>query len=54
MNRRGRSIVLAISIPIVVFAAVGGFMSRATGAWSRLPLGIANRLGPLISPKLPW
>jgi carboxyl-terminal processing protease len=29
MNRRGRSIVLAISIPIVVFAAVGGFMSRA-------------------------
>jgi FemAB-related protein (PEP-CTERM system-associated) len=32
----------------------GGFMSRATVAWSRLPLGIANRLGPLISPKLPW
>ena len=32
----------------------GGFMSRATIAWSRLPLGVANRLGPLISPKLPW
>jgi FemAB-related protein (PEP-CTERM system-associated) len=32
----------------------GGFMGRATAAWSRLPLGIANRLGPLISPKLPW
>jgi len=32
MNRRGRSIVLAISIPIVVFAAVGGFMSRAMAA----------------------
>jgi len=32
----------------------GGFMRRATDAWSRLPLGLANRLGPLISPKLPW
>jgi carboxyl-terminal processing protease len=32
MNRRGRSIVLAISIPIVVFAAIGGFMSRAMAA----------------------
>jgi carboxyl-terminal processing protease len=32
MNRRGRSLVLAISIPIVVFAAVGGFMSRAMAA----------------------
>jgi carboxyl-terminal processing protease len=32
MNRRGRSIVLAISIPIIVFAAVGGFMSRAMAA----------------------
>jgi len=32
----------------------GGLMRRATAAWSRLPLGVANRLGPLISPKLPW
>jgi len=32
----------------------GGLMNRATTAWSRLPLGVANRLGPLISPKLPW
>jgi FemAB-related protein (PEP-CTERM system-associated) len=32
----------------------GGLIRRATGAWSRLPLGLANRLGPLISPKLPW
>ena len=32
----------------------GGLMSRATAAWSRLPLGLVNRLGPLISPKLPW
>lgn len=27
---------------------------RATRVWSRLPLGVANRLGPLISPSLPW
>ncbi len=32
----------------------GGLMQRAKAAWSRLPLGVANRLGPLISPKLPW
>ena len=32
----------------------GGLMARATTIWSRLPLGIANRLGPLISPQLPW
>lgn len=32
MNRRGRLIVLALSIPIVVFAAVGGVMSRAMAA----------------------
>ena len=32
MNRRGRTIVLALSIPIVVFVAVGGFMSRAMAA----------------------
>jgi carboxyl-terminal processing protease len=32
MNRRGRAFVLALSIPIVVFAAVGGFMSRAMAA----------------------
>jgi FemAB-related protein (PEP-CTERM system-associated) len=30
------------------------FMSRATRLWSRLPLPVANRLGPLISPSLPW
>jgi FemAB-related protein (PEP-CTERM system-associated) len=27
---------------------------RATRAWSKLPLSVANRLGPLISPSLPW
>lgn len=32
----------------------GRLMNRATEAWSRLPLALANRLGPLISPKLPW
>ncbi len=25
-----------------------------TGTWSRLPLVVANRLGPLVSPSLPW
>lgn len=29
-------------------------MSRATRLWARLPLPVANRLGPLISPSLPW
>lgn len=29
-------------------------MERATRLWARLPLPIANRLGPLISPSLPW
>jgi len=32
----------------------GGLMRRATAVWRRLPLGLANRLGPLVSPKLPW
>jgi hypothetical protein len=32
----------------------GGLMRRATEVWSRLPLAVANRLGPLISPQLPW
>lgn len=29
-------------------------MTKATQLWSRLPLAVANRLGPLVSPKLPW
>ena len=32
----------------------GGLREAAQRTWSRLPLGIANRLGPLISPGLPW
>jgi carboxyl-terminal processing protease len=32
MTRRGRSVVLAVSLPIVLFAAIGGFMSRAMAA----------------------
>lgn len=32
MNRRLRVVILAVSVPIVVFAAVGGFMSRAMAA----------------------
>ena len=32
----------------------GGFKEQAQRVWSKLPLGVANRLGPLISPGLPW
>lgn len=32
----------------------GRLLTRARALWSRLPLSIANRLGPLISPGLPW
>jgi serine/alanine adding enzyme len=32
----------------------GGRMRLASRAWKRLPLWAANRLGPLISPGLPW
>ena len=32
----------------------GRVMELATSVWQRLPLGIANRLGPLISGALPW
>jgi carboxyl-terminal processing protease len=32
MNRRGRALVLVLSLAIVLFAAVGGFMSRAMAA----------------------
>jgi len=32
----------------------GKAMRLATAVWQRLPLGIANRLGPLISGALPW
>ncbi|MEZ5287898.1 MAG: hypothetical protein R2712_24480 [Vicinamibacterales bacterium] len=32
MNDRGRILVLAVSVAIVAFAAVGGFMNRAMAA----------------------
>lgn len=32
----------------------GWLLNRARSLWTRLPLPIANRLGPLISPGLPW
>ena len=32
----------------------GGAMQIAAGAWRRLPLAVANRLGPAIAPHLPW
>lgn len=35
-------------------APAGGLRRHMTRAWSRLPLAMANRLGPMISPDLPW
>lgn len=35
-------------------AGHGRLMEAARTIWSRLPLAVANRLGPLISPGLPW
>lgn len=32
----------------------GKVMQYASAMWQRLPLGIANTLGPFISPHLPW
>jgi FemAB-related protein (PEP-CTERM system-associated) len=35
-------------------AADGRIMRYATAMWQRLPLRIANAVGPLVSPGLPW
>ena len=35
-------------------AAAGSGFAGAARLWSRLPLAVTNRLGPLISPSLPW
>ncbi|HEY6923305.1 MAG TPA: FemAB family XrtA/PEP-CTERM system-associated protein [Steroidobacteraceae bacterium] len=32
----------------------GRLMHYATSAWKRLPLAVANTLGPIVSPGLPW
>jgi hypothetical protein len=32
----------------------GRLMRYATVIWQKLPLGVANALGPLVSPSLPW
>jgi FemAB-related protein (PEP-CTERM system-associated) len=32
----------------------GQWLARAQSAWSRLPLPVANALGPWVSPGLPW
>jgi FemAB-related protein (PEP-CTERM system-associated) len=32
----------------------GKWVARAQATWSRLPLPVANRIGPWISPGLPW
>jgi FemAB-related protein (PEP-CTERM system-associated) len=35
-------------------ASSGRLMRYATAVWQRLPLPVANALGPLVSPGLPW
>lgn len=35
-------------------AAEGRAMRHAIAIWKRLPMGLANTLGPLVSPSLPW
>jgi serine/alanine adding enzyme len=35
-------------------ASEGRLMHYATEVWKRLPLGVANALGPMVSPSLPW
>jgi serine/alanine adding enzyme len=35
-------------------ASQGRVMQYATAVWQRLPLPVANTLGPLVSPSLPW
>jgi serine/alanine adding enzyme len=46
--------VYPLESPSAVTRPEGGLRDKAQRTWSRLPLGIANRLGPLISPGLPW
>jgi hypothetical protein len=31
-----------------------GLMQKATAIWRKMPLPLANALGPLVSPGLPW
>jgi len=42
------------SAPAEAQETAGARFSAATRIWSRLPLSVASRLGPLISPSLPW
>lgn len=35
-------------------AGDGDIMRYATAVWKRLPLAVANALGPIVSPSLPW
>jgi serine/alanine adding enzyme len=35
-------------------AAEGVLMRKATAVWKHLPLRVANTLGPIVSPSLPW
>lgn len=38
----------------IVQAGDGALRRFAVAAWQRLPLGVANAIGPHLSPKLPW
>lgn len=40
--------------PEFAASAPGGALRYATAVWRRLPLPVANALGPLLSPSLPW
>lgn len=35
-------------------AGSGGMRERVAGIWRTLPLPVANAIGPLVSPRLPW
>jgi len=43
-----------VSEPQAIEASGGRARALATRIWSRLPIAVTNRLGPLISPGLPW
>ena len=40
--------------PSVRSSGAGRIMRMASSVWKRLPLPVANALGPLVSPALPW
>ncbi|MDB6091113.1 MAG: hypothetical protein JWN85_3897 [Gammaproteobacteria bacterium] len=44
----------AATAEVAAPASEGRVMRCATAIWKRLPLRVANTLGPLVSPSLPW